>query len=211
MAETVSALVAEVLAQGSFDASSTDALAWLNRRHKEMVNRARAYRKTLSLGPTVSGTQTYAVPAGVVELTDINVAGVSWGRGRLTDITADANGWLWLTGAGGIIVGDSDSSGVSQIALVPTPTSDGDAISAPNAAVTPPDLLIDNTVPLHVDGDFVEGLLAGVFATALMRPNEARPDLAALQQQAFDSACEAQRRRVVRRLRGAGPALIRLS
>lgn len=210
MAETVSALVNEILAQGSFDADTTTVLAWLNRRHKEMVNRARAYRKTLSLGSTVAGTQEYAVPAGVVEITAVTVAGVAWGKGRLTDISDDANGWLWLSGEGGVIVQDASTAGASMVALVPAPAATGNAILAPNAAVTPPDLLLDNSVALRVDDDLVEELLAGVFATALNRPNEARPDLAAAQLQLFEAGCEKLRRRVTRRLRGSGPALIRL-
>jgi hypothetical protein len=210
MAENVSDLVTEIIAQGAIDAATTDVLKWLNRRHKEMVVRARGYRKTLTVGTTVAGTQAYNVPAGVVEITDITVAGMSWGKGRLTDIAADANGWLWLDGDGGVIVQSASSGAVSQIALVPAPSTGGDTISAPNAAVMPPDLLIDNTVPLVIDDDFVEGLLAGVFATALNRPNEARSDLAATQQAIFENAVSEYSRRVKRRLRGAGPTSIRV-
>jgi hypothetical protein len=57
----------------------------------------------------------------------------------------------------------------------------------------------------------VEGLMAGAFATALNRPGEARPDLAAPHEQLFTLACEEFRRRVARRNRGGGPAQIRLS
>jgi hypothetical protein len=210
MAENVSDLVTEIIAQGAFDSASADVLKWLNRRHKEMVVRARGYRKTLTVGTTVAGTQAYNVPAGVVEITDITVAGLSWGKGRLTDIAADANGWLWLDGEG-VIVQSASSGAVSQIALVPAPSSSGSTIAAPNAAVMPPDLLIDNSVPLVIDDDFVEGLMAGVFATALNRPNESRPDLAATQQAIYENAVSEYSRRVKRRLRGAGPTSIRVA
>lgn len=210
MPENVSDLVAEVIAQGAFDAVTGDVLKWFNRRHKEMVNAARGYRKTLTIGTTVAGTQTYNVPAGVVELTDITVAGISWGHGRLTDIAAGANGWLWLDAQGGLIVGSASSGGASQIALVPAPSTTGDAIMAPNAAVSPPDLVIDNSVPLVIDDDMIEGLMAGVFATALGRPNEARPDLAGAQLAIFEQKKAEYSRRVARRLRGAGPSRIRI-
>lgn len=210
MAELVSDLVTEVIAQGAFDASSADVLKWLNRRHKEMVNAARAYRKTLTVGTTVAGTSAYAVPAGVVEITDIEVAGLPWGKGRLTDIAAGTQGWLWIDSLGGLIVQSASSSGATQIVLVPAPATGGDAITAPNAAVTPPDLLIDNSVPLLIDDDLIEGLLAGVFATGLNRPNEARPDLAGTQLGLFEQAKADYARRVTRRLRGAGPSRIRM-
>jgi hypothetical protein len=178
--ENVSDLVTEVIAQGAFDATTTDVLKWFNRRHKEMVNAARGYRKTLTIGTTTAGTQAYNVPAGVIELTDITV------------------------------VGEASSTGVSQIALGPAPSTTGDSIMAPNAAVTPPDLLIDNSVPLVIDDDMIEGLMAGVFATALGRPNEARPDLAGAQEAVFQQKKAEYSRRVARRLRGAGPSRIRI-
>jgi hypothetical protein len=95
-----------------------------------------------------------------------------------------------------------------QWLLYPDPGSNGVAIFG---TFEPPDLLINNTVPFAVDADMIEGLMAGVFATALQRPGEARPDLAAQQEQLFMVACEELRTRVARRNRGGGPAQIRLS
>jgi hypothetical protein len=208
MPETVSGLVGEIVAQGSFDATNTEVLAWLNRRHKEMVCRARGYRKALSLGNTVAAQQEYTVPAGVVELYDVSVGGLPYGKGRRSDIVENAQGWLWLSGPGGEVIESASSSAVTTLALVPVPSSGGDAIAA-FAAVAPPDLLIDNSVPLVVDDEFVEGLLAGVFATALNRPNEGRSDLAAAQQGIFEDYVSRYSRRVARRLRGPGPSRIR--
>jgi hypothetical protein len=75
---------------------------------------------------------------------------------------------------------------------------------------SPPDLLIDNSVPFRVDDDAIEGLMAGVFATMLSRPGEARPDLAREQEATFSTACEELRTRSNKRSRGPGPAQIRL-
>jgi hypothetical protein len=125
MAETVSAVVGEILAQGSFDLSPAEALAILNRRHKQMCARSRCVRSATSatrIG-AAGASATYAAPAGLMDMMQ----------------------------------------------------------------------------------------MAGVFATALQRPGEARPDLAAQQEQVFSAACEELRARVARRNRGGGPAQIRLS
>jgi hypothetical protein len=118
-------------------------------------------------------------------------------------------GTLPLSGTGGVFVEYADVLHPIQWLLYPDPTaSNGVAIYG---TYDPPDLLINNTVPFAVDADMIEGLMAGVFASALQRPGEARPDLAAQQEQLFMVACEELRTRVARRNRGGGPAQIRLS
>jgi hypothetical protein len=209
MPEAISDLVSEIQRQGSFDATSEDVLAWLNRRHKEMVNFARAYRDTLDLGDTVAGTQEYAVPAGVVEALEITVGGVTWTRGRHTDIAADAGGWLWLSGTGGLVVPSATAASASVLALIPSPDTSGQEILM-YAITTPPSLLIDDTVPLQIDDDMVEGLLAGVFAVGLGRPGQGQPGDAATQEQAFQGRKIEFKQRVARRLRGSGPVMIRV-
>jgi hypothetical protein len=210
MAEQVSDIVTEIISQGSFDATSADVVKWLNRRHKEMVCEARGYRKALTVGTTTANLQEYNLPVGVVELYDVTVGGLPYGKGRRSDIADSAQGWLWLSGPGGEVVESASASAVTTLALIPAPLTSGDTIAA-FAAVSPPDLLIDNSVPFVVDGDFIEGLMAGVFATALNRPNEGRPDLAATQQAIFEDAKAKYSRRVTRRMRGPGPSRIRVA
>jgi hypothetical protein len=43
VAETVSGLVSAIVDEASFDVTSAQALAWLNRRWRSMLGRARAY------------------------------------------------------------------------------------------------------------------------------------------------------------------------
>lgn len=209
MPETVSALVGEIQRQGSFDATTADVLAWLNRRHKEMVNHARAYRDAVALGTTVSGTQAYALPAGIVELLEVTVAGVVWTRGRHSDIASDAGGWLTLDGLGGLVVPGANASSATVLHLIPVPTDSGQAIVA-QAVVSPPDLLLNDTVPLQIDDDSVEALLAGVFATGLSRPGQGQQAEAAGQLALFEQGKAEFKRRVARRLRGSGPVMVRM-
>lgn len=207
MAETVSGVVAEIVAQGSFDVDSPTVLRWLNRRHKEMVGFARAYRKTLAIDTTDAGVAEYAVPAGVVELIDVTVGGIRYADGRHSDIAAEANGWLWLSGEGGLIVESADASAATTLVIVPTPTETGLPISA-YAAVTPPDLLIDDTVPLRVDDDVVRKLIAGVYAEGMSSPSQGGDP--GPYELVYESGKLDFKKRVQRRVRGSGPRQIRV-
>jgi hypothetical protein len=215
MAETVSAVVGEILAQGSFDLSQAEALAILNRRHKQMCARSRCVRSELSATriAAAGASGTYAAPAGLLDMMQMLVAtGTSsfaeYRKAKRADVEAMFAGTLPLSGTGGVFVEYADALHPIQWLLYPDPGSNGVAIFG---TFEPPDLLINNTVPFAVDADMIEGLMAGVFATALQRPGEARPDLAAQQEQLFMVACEELRTRVARRNRGGGPAQIRLS
>jgi hypothetical protein len=215
MAETVSAVVGEILAQGSFDLSQAEALAILNRRHKQMCARSRCRRdgRAATRDAAVGAAASYAAPAGLLDMMQMLVAtGTSsfaeYRKAKRADVEAMFAGTLPLSGTGGVFVEYADALHPIQWLLYPDPGSNGVAIFG---TFEPPNLLIDNTVPFAVDADMIEGLMAGVFATALQRPGEARPDLAAQQEQLFMVACEELRTRVARRNRGGGPAQIRLS
>jgi hypothetical protein len=51
VAETVTGLQDALINEASFDITATQALAWINRRWRLMIGRARAYRKTLTARP----------------------------------------------------------------------------------------------------------------------------------------------------------------
>lgn len=207
---TVSALVAEIIAGGAFDADSTTILAWLDRRHKEMVNYAKGYRDLITIDTTDAGVQEYTAPAGIVELEEVTVGGETYVRGRHTDLAAVANGFLWLSGPGGLMIESANASNVTTIVLLPVPTVTGlDIIGY--GVVQPPTLLIDNTVALHVDDDLIEPLKSGVYSIGLGQPNEARPDLAAPHEAVYQQGKLEFKRRVRRRLRGSGPTRIRVA
>lgn len=206
---TVQDLVDDILNEGAFDVTSAQALRWLDRRHKSMCARARVYRKTTDFGPTVIGQQEYGLGAGLIEALDVTVDGAPYTRARHTDIAQNAGGWLTLSGMGGVFADSASSAGVQQLVLIPAPTEAGLAVSV-YGVFLPATLELDNAPGLLIDEDLVEGLLAGVFATGLSRPQEARLDLAQSYEAQFSAACEEQRRRVGRRLKGAGPSQIRL-
>lgn len=207
---TVSDLVGEATRGAAFDADPADMLAWLDRRHKEMVNFARAYRDLIAIGTTTAGTGEYTVAAGFVELKEITIGGVTYVRSKHTDVSAIDNGFLWLSGPGGLAIESTNASNQTTVIIRPVPTTSGQAITG-YGAVQPPTLLIDNTVPILVDDDLIDGLLAGVYATGLMQPKEARPDLAGSQLQLLTQAKQDFERRVRRRLRGSGPTRIRVA
>jgi hypothetical protein len=212
MAETVSAVVSEIRTQGSLDLSDAEALAILNRRHKQMNARAGVYRDSQAATRLVDvgAAVTFSAPAGLQQLLQLlNPSYVSVGRARRSDIAEMIAGTLPISGAGSVYAeyGEGSAGVATTVWLIyPDPV----AVTAYGIYETP-DLLLDNSVPFVVDADLIEGLMAGVFATALQRPGEARPDLAAQQEQLFSAACEEQRARAARRYRGSGPAQIRLS
>lgn len=208
MAETVAGLVDTVRSEASFDIAPDKALAWLNRRHKAMVTEARALRFTASL-TTVAGQRDYVLPGDLVEIEEVSVAGVVYGRGWHTDLAAGAQGYLVLSGTGGIVTSEETSTGAPEIALFPTPTQGGQPILV-RAIWAPSDLSTQDDSTLRVPGRFIDGLISGAIATGLKR-QEFRPDLAQAFEDEFASAVEQWRRQVARRYRGTGPAVIRVA
>lgn len=208
MADTVQQLVDDVRVEGAFDVTPEQALRWLTRRHRKMVARARCYRKTVSIGPTVADQRDYALPEGVVQLFELTVDGVTYGNGRHADLAQGAQGYLLLSDSGGVVVAEEDEAGASEVALYPTPTTAGSEVLV-RATFLPPDLDVADDSTLKIPGDFTDALVAGAIATGLRRV-EHRSDLAQPHEQEFADACEELRRQVNRRYRGPGPAQIRV-
>lgn len=203
MAETVSQLVTDILEEGSFDATDTQALRWLNRRHKQMCARARLYRKTQAM--TRVSAALYSV-TGLVEAMAVGTPSQPYSRGRHVDLAGISDGTLPISAGGALYVEREDG-----LLLYPDPDPDVESLPVSvYGAFEAPDLELDNNPGLLVDADAIEGLLAGVFATALARPGEARQDMAVAYEATFSAACEELRVRVNRRYRGGGPRLIRI-
>ena len=205
---TVQGLIDQVVTEAQFDVTNDAALAWLDRRHKKMVVRARAYRKSVSVGPTVSGTSDYLLPTDLVEVLEVNVGGLPYGRGTHTDLSYGAQGWLVLDGIGGIISSEENASGGAEIALYPTPTSSGSTITV-RGVFRPATLTVGVDTTILVPDEFLDSLVSGAIATGLAR-QEYRPDLAQSFEQDYEAACEEWRRQLRRRYRGAGPTPIRI-
>lgn len=207
---TVQQMVTQVLTEGQFDASSDQALAWLDARHKTMVARSRCYRRTLSIGSTVDGQRDYALPGELVELLQVNVGGIDVPKARSTDLSPLTQGTYALVDAeGSIFAPDEDSAGALEIAFYPIPDTSGKPILV-RGAFLPPDLDIGDNTTVKVPADFHDRLVNGALATALERL-ENRLDLSATHDGKFDQGCEELRKRVSRRYRGPGPARIRFT
>lgn len=208
MAETVQGVVDAIVQEANFDVTNATALTWLNRRHRTMVVRARALKETISAGSTVIGQADYTLPAGVVEVYEFDVGGIPFTRGRRTDIASNAQGLLWLyaPNGAGLIAANADSTGAAKFTITPVPTSVL-AISL-FAAMQPADLDTAVDATLLVPSRFVEGLIAGGMATGYYR--EGQVQLAQVQEQRFDAACEEWRLDVRKQMRGSGPVQIRI-
>lgn len=212
MADTVQDLLDAVTQEASFDVTTATALKWINRRWRTMAGRARAYRKTLSIGVTAANVAFYPV-TGVLELYELEVGGVPYGKARRPDVYANAQGRLLWEGMGevGLIVEDADASAVRGLTLIPTPTVAGTAITG-FAALEPPDLTNDATgnalLAAVLDGEFVEPLIRGAMAIGYGREGNDRLEAAGEAQ--FQAGTEEFRRVCRRRFRGPGPTQIRM-
>lgn len=206
---TVQGLIDQVKTEAQFDVDDSAALNWLDRRHKVMVIRARAYRKTVSIsGGTVANQSDYALPSDLVEIEQVTVDGMPYGQAMHTDLAYGAQGWIMLSGIGGVVASEEDATGGPEIALYPTPTDVGKVIQV-RGIFRPSDLVVGTDSTIRVPDEFLDALVSGAIATGLNR-QEYRPDLAQTFEQDFSNACEEWRRQVRRRYRGAGPATIRI-
>lgn len=205
---TVQGLIDQVKSEAQFDVADTQALTWLDRRHKKMVVRARAYRKSADIGPTVSGQRDYLLPSDNVEVHEVLVDGMPYGRATHTDLSYGAQGWVVLEGIGGVVTSEEDASGGAELALYPTPTQSGLSVLV-RGIFRPDDLVVGQDSRIRVPDEFLDSLVSGAIATGLER-QEYRPDLAQMFEQDFSDACEEWRRQIRRRYRGAGPTPIRI-
>jgi hypothetical protein len=213
VADTVAQLVEQVIAEGSFDASNAQALRWLTVRHRQMCYRARHFRRSLNLGPTVNEQASYPLPAEVTEILLVNVGGMVFGHMRHQDPPEGAKGWIWLGGEGGVAGREDTAEGETQLRLFPTPRVNttiepGLAIEA-WCVCRPPDLIEGQDATLKIPGEFMDSLVAGAIATGMLRL-ENRPDLASGFEQVFDAACGELGQFTNKRFRGSGPAEIRV-
>lgn len=211
---TVLELVEAVLEDGQFDATQAQVLRWLNTRHKQIVVRARSFRKQLSLGKTVAGQASYVLPAGIVEILQVTVGGYVYGQARHNDFAEGELGYIWLGGGmGGIAGRDDTAAGEPQLRIFPAPKAGlspepGGDISV-YAAVEPPQLVVGEDASIKIPDEYTDALVSGAIATGMLRV-ESRPDLAAQHEAIFEKGCGELLRVVNRRFRGTGPARIRV-
>lgn len=202
----VQTLVDRIVAS-SGDLDPTIALDRFNAAHKTMINTARGLRKTLSAGVTTAGQAAYSVPAGILEVYELSVAGMPYGRARHVDQLLGALGRLTISGdGGGVFAPTASSSGVEQVQLYPIPSAAGNAISV-FAAVRAPTLTVGDD-PL-VDDDMWDAIVDGALAKGRLRDDELFWSAQAFAQ-IFEQAVQMYTRRVARRYKGTGPSMIRV-
>lgn len=205
MSTAVQSLIDQVVDEYGFDITAPQALREIDVRHKTMVARALANRRTITVGTTVAGQQTYPVTA--LEVYEVYVDGVPYGKAPRRSVAAERAGTLrWKPSWQGLFVATADSAGVAELGLIPVPTTAGLAITAFVAALADPLTQGGNIV---VDDDMANALVEGAAATFFARDAEQIPS-ADRNEVRFDLACEGYRRRVASRFRGPGPAQIRV-
>lgn len=216
---TVSDLITEITA--NVDTSPGDALTVLDRRHKLMCARARWHRLQQTLTADTATNATYStldVP-DLVEAFWLNatVGGYS-GDFRPTNATDRGpilDGSLRVRGRGGVFLTndeDDESDTVPDTSLLIYPALEDGATVLIDGAFRPPTLTTAETAGafIRVPDEYREGLLAGVYASIIARPGDARLDLAASYEQAFSAGCAELRDRADRRYRTRGPRQIRV-
>lgn len=184
--ESVATLLTQIRDEAGFDVTETQALRWLNARHRKMIARSRCLRATLSVGTTVADTGSYPLNTDVVAVYQVQVGGTAYSRIGRDD--AAASGRLLISNS---FYANADGSGTIELTLYPAPTEAGAAITA-FAAILPPDLDADD-YPL-VPIDFQDALVEGAIATGMARDIE-QVGIADRFEDRFDRACEELRRR----------------
>lgn len=208
---TLSEISSGVASEGGFDVASAMIDGWVNEVYRKAVAKAQWLMRSLELGPTVAGTATYALPAGVVDLAGLFLPDAATGR-QLTYKRTSTEG-LWavksgesrLAGSGGVFAPAFDSASVAQVELYPAPATSGLSITA-LAAMVPSPLASGETpaIPEDMHGDLKDGAIA----LGLLRIDE-RPDASALFQQRFDVMVAELRKRKNSRV-GSGSARMKV-
>lgn len=200
--ETVATLLTQIRDEAGFDVTETQALRWLNARHRKMVARSRCLKATLAVGSTVADTGTYPLDTDALQVYEVLVGGVLYNRIGRDDAAHASSGRLIVSRS---FYADADGSGTSMLALYPAPTEGGLAITA-YAAIMPPDL-DDDDYPL-IPIDFQDALVEGAIATGMARDIE-QVGVADRFEARFDRACEELRRRTNSRV-GGGSVQVRV-
>lgn len=198
-AERVPALISAVRLQGDFDVDEPTALSWLSDAHRLMVARSKCFRKRIALGSAVGGQGSYASAelTQVIEVVEVLVGGVPYGRGRHSDIAASSQGWVLMSGPGGVVVEDESSAGAYEISLIPAPVEGGAAIEV-YAVCRAGALSASDDTTLKTPQEFDPALIAGAYAYGLSR-DEGRQELAASYRAEYEGGCTELRQSVARR------------
>lgn len=208
---TFDEIVTGVLTQGGFDVSTAVAGSWVHEVYRRAVAQSQWQMESLSLGTTVTGVSTYAIPERVVDIVGINLNDGSgrgqpsdWLRVTPTDMWALRAGRKSVSGSGGAFAPSYGSAGERRIELYPVPET-GAAIEALAAVL--PATLSGAAVPV-IPEDLHGALIDGAIALGLLRMDE-RADSAQTFEARFERMVQDLRRRKNSRV-GSGAARLQV-
>lgn len=199
--QKVQALVDAVIEDGEFDATPAQALRWLNGRQKQLTARSGCYRKTLSLGNTTSGQDTYTLPADVVRVLQVTVGSLPYPEMRHSDFALLEAHWEFLYGVGGIMGRDDSAAGNPQIRIAPVPGTEAQTLSI-YAIMLSPDMALGDDTTLVVPPDYYEALVSAAIGTGSR--GEARYDIAGTAESNFAASCQELTTATAKRFRPIG-------
>jgi hypothetical protein len=201
-------LVAAVKEDGDFDATSQQALRWLDGRHKIMCRRGRWLRASFPLA-LEDAVDSYALPASVVELLSLSVEGQRYDPTRSEDFGDLLSSRSFIAGPGGLYGEGVSEDGAPKLRVAPMPT---EALTGEYTALILPTTLTlaGEASEVKIPEDLEPALIAGAVAEGMLK-TEARPDLAAQNEAQFAQGCKELLSRAESRYQGQGPVGVRFT
>ena len=217
--ETSADLLGQLRDEVGFDVSGGDAtlLGWLNGAHRLMVARSKCYRRrTVIVGGTVANQADYDLPSDVLEIHEVDVAGVRFGRASRGEVVDAGNSQaLFVSQFGeGVIAQGAANAGEETLTIYPTPDTGGLEIAL-FGPVRAPELTVSGvggagaTNSPVVPAEFFAPLVHKAAATGLKR-TESRQNEASGYDQEFSDACD-ELRRWARRRWNTGPSRVHIA
>jgi hypothetical protein len=196
---------------GLFDVSTSTAQGWAQESYRRAVADSRWMTENLALGTTVANQSDYPLPANVVVLRSLAVAGVQYERIGEFDLVDIKAGTAVLSSSGGVFAQSSSSAGADQVTLHPAPTQSGLAITA-KAELVPTDLVTGTgagSSPIF-PADLHPVVVDGAISIGYLRTDE-RPDMAMVHESRYQEGVQRLRARKIARVSGRAPTRIMVS
>lgn len=199
-------IITNTINQVGTDASRLTVLSLLNEAYQTQVAQSQWVRNVVSLGNTVAGTATYALPATVIDVEGLRVGAYPFqaldgGVQQMWDLQTQPG--VWNGRQGTYAVEYATSGAETSIRLYPTPDTSGTAITA-LAAVLPTVLTDSGTSTPVTPVDLHGSLIDGTASLILLRVDE-RPDLAPPFEERFQKGIIDLRRRRISRTSAGNP------
>lgn len=203
-------MVAAVTGQGGFDTSGghvdeATVISWIEDYYRKLVARTQWRKAEISFGNTVAGQAQYAVPANVVDVRKIRVAGRPYRRVGIDDLDLLKAGED--TSPRPVFAPAFEADADAVVELWPVPEA-GQAITSV-AALLPPALSAGSSVPA-VPEDFHQAIVDGAIAEGMRRIYQ-RHDDAQQYEQRFEDAVKELKRRANSRIGSGRPSWARVA